>query len=360
MRKKILFAAYSLDVGGIEKALVTLVNELACHEYDITIVLERKQGIFLKELNKNIDVVEYRVSENKNVVLRKIKNMLLRIKFSLKYKNKYAFSACYATYSLPSSFIGRIASKNNALWCHADYLTLYDNNENEMKKFFIQRCFSKFKHIVFVSNEGKKSFLKVFPYMESRVIQCNNLIDYKRVQQLARMTCSISRDENVCTFVNVGRHEEKQKKLTRLIEACEKLAKDNFKFRLLLVGDGPDNKLYRRMVSERNLENNVFFIGFQGNPYPFYSISDCVVLTSEYEGYPVVFLESFVLKKPIITTKVSDYSFVMDKYGYVTDKNSNDTYEKMKKFINEGYEIKEDFDPEKYNESILQKLNSIF
>ena len=52
--KKLLFAAYSLDVGGIEKALVNLVNVLQNRGYDITVVLEKKQGIFLNELNKNI------------------------------------------------------------------------------------------------------------------------------------------------------------------------------------------------------------------------------------------------------------------------------------------------------------------
>ena len=55
--KKLLFAAYSLDVGGIEKALVNLVNVLQNRGYDITVVLEKKQGIFLNELNKNIKIV---------------------------------------------------------------------------------------------------------------------------------------------------------------------------------------------------------------------------------------------------------------------------------------------------------------
>ena len=44
--KKLLFAAYSLDVGGIETALITLLKEL-CDKYEITLALEKKQGIFL-------------------------------------------------------------------------------------------------------------------------------------------------------------------------------------------------------------------------------------------------------------------------------------------------------------------------
>lgn len=42
--KKLLFAAYSLDVGGIEKALVNLVNVLQNRGYDITVDIRKKTG----------------------------------------------------------------------------------------------------------------------------------------------------------------------------------------------------------------------------------------------------------------------------------------------------------------------------
>ena len=135
--KKLLFAAYSLDIGGIEKSLVTLSNYLQEKEYEVTIVLEKKQGTFLKELNKNIKVIEYKPDESKNILKRKIKNLWNRLKFIVKYKNKFDFSASFATYSISSSFISRTASKNTCLWGHADYLTLFDNCETEMKEFFV-------------------------------------------------------------------------------------------------------------------------------------------------------------------------------------------------------------------------------
>ena len=102
--KKLLFAAYSLDIGGIEKALVTLTNYLCEKGYEITIVLEKKQGIFLKEINPKINIIEYNPSNTKNVLKRKAINLLKRIKFIVKYKNKFDFSASFATYSLVSSF----------------------------------------------------------------------------------------------------------------------------------------------------------------------------------------------------------------------------------------------------------------
>lgn len=81
---------------------------------------------------------------------------------------------------------------------------------------------------------------------------------------------------------------------------------------------------------------------------------------TDYEGYPVVFLESYILEKPIITTKVSDYKEVENKYGYVTEKSTKDIYEKMKLFIVNGFEIKEKFDYKQYNKEILEKIEKLF
>ena len=358
--KKLLFAAYSLDVGGIEKALVNLVNVLQNRGYDITVVLEKKQGIFLNELNKNIQLIEYTPSEKKNLIVRKITNFIHRIQFIIKYKNKYDFSAAFATYSKPSIFVSKVASKNNTLWGHADYLTLFDNDRQKVKDFFKSIKVEQFKNIIFVSEEGKNSFLDIFPQMKEKTIECNNIVNNKEILKLSEEEIEIKKDNKCFTFLNVGRHDEKQKKLTRIIEAVQKLKQDDLNFKVLFVGDGKDNTLYRKMVKDKKLENNIIFVGPQKNPYPYFKISDCVILTSDYEGYPVVFLESFILNKPIITTKVSDYKDIEGKYGYITSKQIDDIYEKMKEMIKNGYEIKESFDADKYNNDIIEKLEKIF
>ena len=78
--KKILFSAHSLDLGGIEKALVTLLNELQKKDYKITLVLEQKQGIFLNEINSQIEIIEYTPNNDKNVIKRKFINLIKQIK----------------------------------------------------------------------------------------------------------------------------------------------------------------------------------------------------------------------------------------------------------------------------------------
>ena len=41
--KRLLFSAYDMNVGGIETSLLTLLNTLVDKEYEITLVLEKKQ-----------------------------------------------------------------------------------------------------------------------------------------------------------------------------------------------------------------------------------------------------------------------------------------------------------------------------
>ena len=220
-KKKILFAARDLKIGGIEKALVTLLNYLV-DEYDITLVLEKKEGELLRQLDYKVKIEEYTPSEISFMPLRKAINFINRLRAIYKYKDKFDISVAYATYSLPSSFIARIASKNNILWCHTDYSVYFNNNEKMMMEFFEQIKFYDFRKMVFVSKAAMKSFLKTFPTMENKLYQCNNLINFKHIQELSKESVDIKK-EDIYTFLNVGRHEERAKRLTRIIEAAKKL-----------------------------------------------------------------------------------------------------------------------------------------
>lgn len=356
--KKILFTAYTLDIGGIETALVNLLNNLV-ERYEITLVLEKNQGIFLDELNSKIKIIEYNPNKNKNLIIRKFINLLKRIKFIIKYKNKFDFAGSFATYSKMGSFCSRTASKNNALWVHTDYLAFYENNKEKMKQFFDFISYNKFKNIICVSNIAKKSFEKVLNY-NKKIFVVNNLIDYKKIIEKSNQKINIKKEKNMITFLNVCRQEEKSKKITRLIEVSEKLKKENMNFTVLLIGDGPDNNMYKKAVKERQLENQIIFLGQKENPYPYFKISDCLILTSEYEGYPVVFNEARVLDLPIITTDVSDAKTdIENKFGIVSQKKVNSIYLAMKDFIKNGYKIEKSFNPVKFNNEILNKLENI-
>ena len=387
--KKILFSAYSLDVGGIETALVTLLKYLV-NDYDITLVLEKKQGVFLEDLPKEIKVITYTPSSLKFKLIRKVINFVKQLSFKLKYKNKFDFSADFATYSMPASFVARTASKNNAIWIHNNYMNFYDNDINQYRKFFENLKVQEFKKIVFVSNLDKKVFIAQFPELTKSTYVCNNLIDYKKIQKLAdekipnedlkkifgedypninlskiskkdaekQSKKEINAETKVPIFLNVGRHDEKQKKISRILDATEKLNKNGFKFKVLLVGKGTNTKDYEEIIKEKKL-NNVILLGAKKNPYPYFKISDSFLLSSQFEGYPVVFVESEILGLPIITTNVSDSKKDIDGiFGQVVENSEKGVYRGMKNFLEKGLKT-EKFDSEKFNQNIIEQIKQI-
>ena len=356
--KRILISLRDLKIGGIEKACVTLIKYLANHQLDVTLAVEEKKGELLKEVNSNIKIIEYMPSAMKPKILRKIINFFKRLKFLLKYKNRFDVSISYATYSKTCSFIARNASKNSILWCHADYYALFNKNKAKMHDFFYQLYYDKFSKIVFVSRSGKESFEKNFPNQKN-VFFCNNLINDEEICKKSCEKISIKYNPDVVTFLNVGRHDEKQKKLTRIIKAAIYLKRENYKFRIIFVGDGEDTLKYKKLVEKYKLQNHVIFVGKKENPYPYYKISNCVLITSDYEGYPVVFLESQILNIPIITTDVSDYKDIQKGNGIVVKKDSVEIYKAMKSFIENGCNNKNEFNVVEYNLEVEKKLEQI-
>lgn len=357
MKKKILFSAYTLDVGGIETALVSLLNNLI-DRYDITLVLEKKQGVFLERLDSRIKIIEYNPNQNRNPLIRKSINLIKRIKFIIKYKNKYDFAASFATYSKMGSFCARTASKNNALWMHSDYLALYQNDEDKVKKFFEFVEYEKFKNLVCIANKAKSSFEKVFGYKEN-IYVINNLIDCEKIIKKSKEKIDLKKNNENTIFLNVSRHEEESKKLTRLITVAEMLKKDKEKFKIVLIGDGKDSEKYKAMVKEKELSDYIEFAGYKQNPYPYFKVADAFILTSEFEGYPVVFNEAKLLNLPIITTDVSDAKMDIDgKFGIVTNKDVNSIYEAMKKVIKKEVLIKQKFNHKNFNREIIDKIEN--
>lgn len=363
--KKLLFSAVTLDVGGIETALVTLLNYLASQEkYDITLVLEHKEGLFLDELDERIEVLEYTASTNKIIPIRKAINLIKQLRFKAKYNNKFDFSCSYATYSRPASFVARTASKNSTLWVHGEYMEAFNNDREEYIKFFDRIKTFKFKNVIFVSNNAKNIFVKTYQkWAQCKNIQkkvIHNLINYNDIIEKSKEEIQDAKKEEVYTFLNVGRHTEHDKRLTRAIESAKKIKEDGLKFRILFIGDGRETATYKEMVEKYNLQEEIIFLGRKKNPYPYFKIADSLLLTSQHEGFPVVYTEAMILGLPIITTDVSDSKQVIDnKYGVVVEKNVESIYCAMKKAITEGISCNEQFDGEQFNKEIKDELEKL-
>ena len=359
--KKIIFTAYNLDAGGIERALITLLKSINYEKYSVTLLLEKKEGVFIEEIPKDVKVLEYKISTCSFVPLRKIINRLKLVKTILFNRNKYDFACCYAPYSIPGALLTRHFSKNNCIWIHTDYYYLYNGDNQKIKNFFNERYIVDFKHIIFVANEARDHFVDIYPKLKNKTVICNNLVDKDYIVKMANEQIEDIKPIKPL-FINIARHDEHSKKITRLIEAASLLKQSKFDFEIWLIGNGDDTKKYEDKIKKLQLEEKIKLLGFKNNPYPYYKLADAFILTSEYEGFPVVYLESLIFDVPIITTiDVSgDGLTIKGRYGLIAPKSARGVFEKMKQFIDEKYEIKQSFDALKYNSLIQKKIEDMF
>lgn len=359
--KKIIFTAYSLEIGGIERSLISLLKTIDYNKYDVTLLLEKKQGVLLNQIPSLVKVLEYKISDRKFIPLRKVINRLKLLKMLFLNYHGFDFACCYAPYSIPGSILTRYFSKNNTIWIHTDYYALNHQDIDKTKAFFNSRKIHKFNKIIFVSNEAKNHFLDLYKNLETKLLVYNNLIDYKEIEKQASAKILENKPKKPL-FINISRHEEQTKKIMRIINASKRLIDEGHDFEVWLIGDGDSKDEYEKKIKEFNLDNNIKLLGYKSNPYPYYKIADAYILTSDYEGFPVVFIESLIFNLPIITTiNVSNDSVsIKDNYGIVVDKNDTGVYEGMKTIIIKGFKIKNKFDKVKYNNDIIIKLQKMF
>ena len=332
-KKELLFASFSMDLGGIEKALLNLVNRIDYKKYNVTVILEDKKGVFLDQINKEVNVEELKVSNNKIIIFRKLINAYRKLIFKILNYHKYDFSCCYATYSYSSSKLALIASTNSSIYVHSNYEFIYDT-EKKYKNFFDSRNIEDFRKIIFVSNEAKNSFLKYYSELKEKTIVLNNFIDIDKIEEESNEKIDLKKPNNTL-FVFVGRLDDSSKKLDRAISLIKKIPNTE----LWIIGDGPDKETY---LNSAGKNKKVKFLGKKSNPYPYMNMADYIILTSDYEGFPVVYLEALALNKQIVTTintsddmiNMKDYAHIISKDNKMIEEVENILKKKSKKSLN--------------------------
>lgn len=358
MKKKLIVFSYDLNIGGIENALINLLNEIDYSKYDVELVLEKNKGINKNKVNKNVLVKEYRLSTCKIVIIRKLINLIKRCFWSIKNKGKYEVSIAYATYSLMGCKLSKIASNNSIMYVHSDYTNLYDSKA--FKDFYDKREVSKFNKIVFVSNESKENFIKYYNDLKDKCYVLNNFVDYKSIIKLSKETIDYKKN-NEKLLVFVGRLDESSKKVSRLLYAMKRIKEKDVKAKCLIVGDGPNKEEYIKYINDNDLNDIVSLIGSKNNPYPYMLLADYIILTSEYEGYPLVYQEAITLNKKIITTiDVSDETFSINgRYGYVVSKDKDELTNQIINILKHDNLALEKVDMDLVNKCKKQMLNKI-
>ena len=129
--------------------------------------------------------------------------------------------------------------------------------------------------------------------------------------------------DNDLVVGSVGRMlQDEHKRFSDLIKSFATLLNIHKNIKLLLVGEGPEQENYHKLVQELAIENHVIFAGYQEDTAKYYSIMNIFCLVSAYEAFGLVLAEAMLHKLPIVATKVGGMRFIVEqeKTGFLVER----------------------------------------
>lgn len=359
--KKIVFGITSLGFGGAERVLVDICNKLV-KKYDITILTLYPNGEFNKQLNEKIRLLS--VFDKEYNKLSKISKIRISMKMlSKNWRNKIynkfikdKYDVVVAFLEGPMTWILSCDEKvKKIVWVHNDIESVFGTGKKaQLKQKLNDECYKKYDEIVFVSKDNLNKFENYFKdnKVSKRVIY--NYLDCEVVLKKADEDIFKEINDDCVSFVQVSRLVE-QKAVMRLLQVHDKLIKDGYKHRIYIVGDGDLRDEIQNKINELSVNDTFILLGKKINPYPYIKKGDYFMLTSYYEGYPLVLLEAKALNKFILLTDSAARETLTNYNNKLIVENSEQgIYDGIKKICNNEIKIKKDKDNS--NEEILKEI----
>ena len=314
--KKLLFGITSLTIGGAERVLVDLANEL-CEKYEITIFTIYPNGEFEKSLSPKIKLKSLYNKQYKE--LNKIEKVMIPLRVWLQQKsiykkhikNDYDVEIAFLEGAITRLFSTKNVETTKIAWIHNDISKVFGNSlKSKIKRNVDKKIYNMYDKLIFVSNDNVKKFEEVYNNkIQKEVIY--NYINSDNVKAKAEETPDVKFDENTINFVTVSRLVE-QKALDRLINVHSKLIKEGYNHNFYIIGDGPEKEKLEKLINENQVQDTFKLLGKRENPYPYMRQTDYFCLLSHFEGYPMVVEEAKILNKQILITDTAAREVVRD------------------------------------------------
>lgn len=340
--KKILFLMPDLEGGGAERALINLLWAFDYTRYEVTLCLMYRRGVYLDMVPAQVHTI-YLFKNERSFFFRKAwkrymkYNKLWSLSFLIKCRLQRRYDVIISYLEGSAAFWHNLVmdrGQKHISWVHVDMLKYhsshdaYRDHEKDEELFY-----QKMDQLVFVSRIAMDNFAKIYDLdVPKRCLY--NIISKEDICQKASM--GGASENTVFTIIAIGSLLE-VKGFDRLIRVAGMLKKDGFSFCVQIVGRGEKEKELKCLTHELKVEEEVRFLGFQANPYPYLKESDLFVSTSVSEGLPLVICEALVLGIPVVATETAGAIELLGngEYGLLTEHGDLSIYEGIKRLAND-------------------------
>jgi len=341
---KILFRHRSMEMGGVEKVILGLLQNLNRAKFDITLLVSLYQGELRNKVPSHIRYIKMNRGKedfSKNSVLHHVQ-LFLR---SAKIKFLSRFPSFSDKIYLDEQFDVEIASS------YTDFQAVLSSSDKNSKKigwFHSDITFPKlqpavpailnqipqFDYFIFGSQQTKDILVETYPDLkipENSVIL--NAIPIEEIRQKADEFIPDFKSKNP-VFVSVGRLHSR-KGYHKLIEVHAKLIKDGFIHKIIIIGDGEEKENLENLAKMFGVQDSFVLLGSLLNPYPYVKNADFFVMPSESEGWPLIIADTLILRKPILSTAVGGIPEMIRhlENGYLINYDTDEMYDAMKEFL---------------------------
>ena len=333
---KILHINTGLVAGGVERLLndlLPLFNGQKRFQVDLYLLENKGDNLFEQELKKNGIKIIYSKYNNKFDIRNIIEIRNLIKKYDIIH-----------THIFPSQFYLPLAIFNLK---NRPYLvtTEHSTSNNRRKYNYLSKLerylYLKYDKIISISKETEielKKWLKIKKKEENKFIVVKNGINLENFN-LKKINIEDDffikeRKSKIITMIGRFNVEKDQATLIKSIKDIENVF-------LFLVGDGERREEYQKLVKKLKIEDKVKFLGVRNDIPKILKITDICVLSSNWEGFGLVAVESMAAEKPIIASNVDGLKQIVEGSGLIFEKgNEKDLAEKIIFLLNSKDEYK--------------------
>lgn len=337
MNERILIVNNNLHIGGVQKALVSLLWNIR-ENYDITLLLLYPGGELMKELPPEVNVIApdsgYRylgMSRQDTITVkdrlgrsfyaamtrvlgRKYSTMLMGI--GQKKLGGYDAAIAYLHNAGDKAFLGgccefvlnHVSAKRKIAFLHCDYGLSGANTS------YNNQLYARFDTIAACSQGCADSFVKVNPELADKVAVVPNCHRYDKIRALAEKA-PVVMDPGKINLLTVARLG-KEKSVERALAVIAGLGALKERMHYYIVGDGSGRARLLETLNREGLDSCVTLCGQLENPYGYMRAADLLLIPSRSEAAPLVIGEAACLGTPVLSMKTSSAEEMIAETGF--------------------------------------------